>query len=101
MKPMAPGGKLVELARDEERLTIRSDSFTFTPDSTHILYATQALSDGVWRESEFRVIPVEGGTPRTIPVSGSEPSFLPDGRLIYSTGGRRADIWMVRNLPLK
>ena len=95
VRPAAEGGRLVELVHG---VTGIAEPFTFTPDSKQVLYAVVDTSPPF---HEFRVVPVEGGTPKSIPLAGQSPSFHPDGRLAYTQSSSRYETWMVRNLPLK
>jgi hypothetical protein len=101
VRPMAAGGRLVEVAREDDRTTIRGPGFTFTPDNKHLLYAVQGRDSPY--NAGFRVVPVEGGTPRSIPLQNVQiATFHPDGHLAYTAfPGLIQETWMIRDLPLK
>jgi Tol biopolymer transport system component len=94
----AVGGKPVELARSTEGAVIAGYAgVAWTPDSKHILYLVQQVSGG--ERGEFRGVPIEGGTPKVIPLNGRAPTFHPDGRLAYSASKGWTELWLISNLP--
>jgi hypothetical protein len=100
VRPMAAGGRLVEVARGDDRTTIWGPGFAFTPDNKQLLYA---VHDRDRPNKEFRVVPIEGGTPISIPLPNVQAAtFHPDGRLAYTANpGVIQENWMIRDLPLK
>jgi len=95
VRPTATGGELVELVRG---VTGLNESFVFTPDSKQVFYS---VVDTTPPFHEFRVVPVGGGTPISVPLAGQSPSLHPDWRFAYTQNSTRFEAWMVRNLPLK
>ena len=83
----------------ERRITpdsIRVGGFDVSPDGTEVVY--QVLRGG--GVSELVVVPLAGGTPRTL-VTGSaensDPDWSPDGKSLLFTSNRSGnqDIWVV------
>jgi hypothetical protein len=75
-----------------------SFTFTFTSDSKHLLYQAALPASQL---NELRIVPVEGGQSKALPIKGQFPSMHPDGRLTFTQMSGGPETWMVRNLPLK
>jgi dipeptidyl aminopeptidase/acylaminoacyl peptidase len=84
------------------------DDFTFTPDSSAIVYTAPATKDEAWSTNhDLYRVPVAGGKPENLtadnPAADTYPRFSPDGKwLAYraqAKAGSEADRWQLMLMP--
>jgi dipeptidyl aminopeptidase/acylaminoacyl peptidase len=84
------------------------DDFTFTPDSSAIVYTAPAVRDEAWSTNhDLYRVPVAGGKPENLtadnPAADTFPRFSPDGKwLAYraqAKAGSEADRWQLMLMP--
>ena len=84
---------------DVRRLTTNEGSDrgpTFSPDGRWIVYSTNTSAGRSHEDSDYFVIPFEGGEPRNLTARfdysvGGSVTFTPDGRSFYFTAGMKTD----------
>ncbi|MGD9723505.1 MAG: prolyl oligopeptidase family serine peptidase [Pirellulales bacterium] len=86
----------------------QGDDFTFTPDSTALVYTAPPARDEAWSTNhDLWQVPIAGGEPRNLtadnPAADGCPRFSPDGKwLAYRAqqrAGFEADRWQLLLMP--
>jgi Tol biopolymer transport system component/DNA-binding winged helix-turn-helix (wHTH) protein len=82
------GGEAIQVTRGSDR-DISPD---FSPDGTHIAFASTRGEGGMRGEGGIFIVPTFSGEPKLLATSGFEPLFSPDGKQILYLDGTDAMI---------
>ena len=77
------GGEAIQVTRGSDR----DVSPDFSPDGTHIAFASTRGEGGLRGEGGIFIVPTFSGEPKLLATSGFEPLFSPDGKQILYLDG--------------